>query len=91
MSETQTINLKELTADIKFLNEAITKQLPETGPKGVVEESLHEGKEDLKTQARKAFREFLQSDDRKQFSVKEAIGKQTASAAIPMERNPRTT
>ncbi len=82
MSETQTVNLKELTDSIKTIKESLAALQPkEPGAKGHVEESV--GTPDTKAKARKAFKEFLQDGKNGSFKVSEAIGAQTSTAAIP--------
>jgi hypothetical protein len=84
MSETQTINIKELTDSLKTIKESLALLQPkEPGAKGHVEEALGGNSQDNKTKARKAFKEFLQDGKNGKFQVSEAIGAQTASAAIP--------
>lgn len=79
MSENQTINLKDLVADLKAIKESLAQ--PDPKPKGHTEESL--APTDAKLKARQAFKEFLQDGKNGKFSVSEAIGAQTSTAAIP--------
>lgn len=83
-TEPQTINIKDLTETVKTMKTMLeSMQPPEQGAKGHVEESVGGNTSDTKTKARQAFKEFLKDDKRSTFKVSEAIGAQTASAAIP--------
>jgi hypothetical protein len=86
MTENPTINLKELTADLKTIKESLAALQPkEPGPKGHTEESLQvneavENKKKINTK----LREFIKTAPvGGRFTASEAIGAQTSSAAIP--------
>ena len=87
MSETPTINVKTLSDDVKAMKEMLEALQPkEPGAKGHVEESIEKIDEALQTKKKinTAFKEFLKTAAvGKTFTVEEAIGAQTSTAAIP--------
>lgn len=90
MSETQTINLKELAADLKSMKESLKAfQPPEVGAKGHTEESLHVDEAIVnRKKINSALKEFIKTAPVgatfvASEALKEAIGAQTSTAAIP--------
>ena len=76
--EPQTVNITELTKDVKELKTMIAESMPKAEPKGIVENKT----KDEKT-FKKMFKEYLQTGFWKGQTLSESIGAQTASSAIP--------
>lgn len=86
MSEPQTINIRQLSDDLKAMKSMLEALQPtQPQPRAKIEESLHENEAlETKKKINGAFKEFLKTAPvGKKFVIEEAIGVQNAAAAIP--------